>query len=483
MALLTKSNYLLGLQCPKLLWISIHDKAQLPEKSDSSLFTMEQGTKVGILAQSLFPDGINAQRGDFKESLEISKLSLQENKPLFEAGFLYNDCYSRADILEPGNGRWNIIEVKSSTKVKDINIEDVAFQKYCYESSGLKINRCYLMHINNEFIKHGEIDPKEFFTKEDITEKVELIEVEENIKKLKEVMKQKECPQLTIGKYCNEPYACGMIKSCWQDLPEDNVFTLYRGGKKSFDLFQSGILSIKDIPEDCKLTGKQQIQCECEKTKKIHLDKKAIQTFLKKLTPPLYYLDFETYSTAIPIYDGLKPYQQLPFQFSLHIVDKETKHISFLAEGKEDPRKEFAKKIKESLGEKGSIIVYNQSFEISRIRELAEMFPEYKDWAEKTIQRVIDLLEPFRNFHFYSKEQQGSASIKHVLPTLTGKSYSDLEIKEGGTASYEYYRITHEQATEEEIKEIRKNLEIYCGLDTEGMIWIVDKLRELIKVK
>lgn len=199
-------------------------------------------------------------------------------------------------------------------------------------------------------------------------------------------------------------------------------------------------------------------------------------------------MDFETYMTAIPLYKGIKPYQQIPFQFSVHIVDKKgkTKHISFIAQGTDDPRKEFAKNLKKALGKKGTIIAFNQGFEQGRLNEIAAFMPKYSKWVESINERMIDLLVPFRNFDYYNPIQHGSASIKNVLPALTGKSYQDNEIKGGASASVLYFYAIHGKKyglrpSQQEIDKIMKDLEEYCGLDTEGMIWIVDRLRELVK--
>jgi hypothetical protein len=203
---------------------------------------------------------------------------------------------------------------------------------------------------------------------------------------------------------------------------------------------------------------------------------------------PLYFLDFETYQTAIPLYDGLKPYSQIPFQFSVHKVDKKGKktHYSFIAEGSRDPRNNFIKEIKENLGSKGSIIVYNQSFEQARLKEIGEFLPKEKNIVDKLIKRMVDLLIPFRNFDYYNRKQEGSASIKYVLPAMTNMSYKGMEIANGGQASMRYAYITHgdiagKKASLEEIKKVRRDLEKYCELDTEAMIQVLEKLKEEVK--
>jgi len=483
--LLTKSKYMIGLQCPKCLWTAVNKPELMPKPDEAQQHLFDEGTKVGVFAQSLFPGGINAQIEGFMDSINKSKELLKEKKTLFEAGFLSGRCYSRADILEPKGKEWNLIEVKMGTKVKPENVEDVAFQKYVYEQAGLKIRKCFLMHINNEYVKHGEINASELFVKEDITSDVDAIkDIPQRVKNMIKVIDLPECPKDKIGGHCSAPYECPLMEECFKFLPEHNIFHLYRGGAKCFELLEADVLDLKDIPDDFKLTTNQQIQRNCAKTGKVHINKEKLKEWIDKLEYPLYFLDFETYNTAIPLYDGLKPYQQIPFQFSLHIQEKQggkTKHISFLAEGSEDPRRRFIEALADSLGEKGSIVVYNQSFEESRIKELAEMFPKYKEWAQKVIKRMVDLLIPFRNFHYYNPSQNGSASIKKVLPAVTGKSYEGMEIANGGDASLQYLHITHEKASKEDIKKVRDALEKYCCLDTEGEVWILEELRKICK--
>jgi len=292
-----------------------------------------------------------------------------------------------------------------------------------------------------------------------------------------------QCPNVGIGRQCTDPYGCPMVPVCWGFLPENNVFNLYRGGKKSYELFENGVLAIKDIPEECQLSVIQQIQKDCELSGKLHVDKEAINGFLQSLCYPLYYLDFETFSPAVPMFDGTRPYQRIPFQFSLHVVKdagSSPEHFDFLAEGADDPRPEFLSRLKEVLGDHGSIIVYNQSFEEGVLKELAGAFPEYGEWVEGICPRMVDLLLPFRGFHYYHPQQKGSASLKHVLPAVTGVGYDEMDINNGEIASIAFMEATYNNDIAGERRDkIRDDLLRYCKLDTEGMVWIVDKLREV----
>jgi hypothetical protein len=267
-------------------------------------------------------------------------------------------------------------------------------------------------------------------------------------------------------------------------LPENSIFDL-RGGKAvQFSLYDQGIMSIADIPDNIVLSRQQQIQKECVMTGKVHVEKEEIRRFLDKLEYPLYYLDFETFGSAIPLYDGTRPYQDIPFQFSLHVVENhpsEPVHHSFLAEGKPDPRPQILHELQKLLGSEGSIVAYCSGFEEGVLRNLVEAFPQYTDWLDGILTRMVDLLFPFTNFHYYNAAQRDTASLKKVLPAVTGKGYEELGIGAGMDASVAYGTMVCGNATEEETASIRANLLDYCKLDTEGMIGIIDKLRELCR--
>ena len=487
MVILSKSKYLVGLQCPKHLWILFHEPERIPEVDKSTQYRFDQGKLVGELAKSIYPNGIDIATEDLSGNINQTQDLLKKRKPLFEAAFSTENLYSRADILNPvGKEEWDVIEVKSSTEVKDDHIQDVSFQKYVYEKAGLKIRKCYLLHINNGYIREGKIHAKDLFKAEDITFDVNktISGIKDRIGLMFQIINSKVCPDIKNGISCEGPKECPLQEICWDFLPEDNIFDLYRAGSKGQELFERGIYSIKDIPDDFNLSDKQQLQRECVKFGKPYIDKKSIESFLKSLNYPIHYLDFETFSTAIPLYDKIRPYQQIPFQFSLHIQESKSSnpsHYYFLASGKADPREDFLTELKKVIGDKGTILVFNQSFEVSRLKELAEIFPKQKVWINNVLIRIYDLLLPFRNFYYYNPKQKGSASIKKVMPAITGKGYEELEINNGGDASLAFLDITFEKIPEEDQTKIRENLEKYCGRDTEGMVWILENLIKLAK--
>ena len=487
--LLTKSNYLLGLQCPKLLWVAKNDKERIPEPDKSAKAKFETGDIIGVLATKVFSKGVDLSRLDFKENIDKTKKSVKKRQTIYEAGFMVDNLFSRGDILLPvGEDEWDIIEVKSATQVKDVNIHDVSFQKYTYEKAGLKIRNCILMHINNQYIKDGEIEPEELFVQADINDKVlEYSEgIEERIDDFMKIINSKKEPKCKIGVHCSDPYDCSLMDECWKDVPTASVFEFYRMFKKKcFELHDKGIVCLNEVSEDIKLNDKQKIQRRLAFDGGKHIDKPAIKNFLGGLKYPIYYLDFETINPAIPKFDGMKPYQRIPFQFSLHIQKKKggkCEHISFLAEGMSDPRPKFMQALRDGLGDAGSILVYNQGFEKGVMNEGCDALPEFREWYDENIfHRVKDLWDVFKDFSFYDPKQKGSTSIKYVLPVLTDLKYDDLDIGNGMSASLEYERVTYGDVDEEDRDKVMRALEKYCELDTWAEVEIVKTLGEVIK--
>ena len=487
--LLTKSNYLVGLKCNRSLWIEKNKPELKPEIDLATQYKFETGHKVGNLAKEYFKGGISISEGNFQQSLKLSKEHLEKRKVLFEAGFLFGRCYSRADVLKPvGKDEWDIIEVKSGTKVKEENIHDVSFQKYVYENSGLKIRNCYLMHLDNTYLKDGDLDIKNLFVLDNITEEVEEYSegIEDRINYMLENIDSKEYNENKFGKHCDNPKECPNPDQDRGFLPKHSIFTFYNiRVKKAIEYFNHGFLKTGDVTNDFKLNAKQKIQQDSESKNENHVDPKGIKLFLDELKYPLYYIDFETYNPAIPYFNDMKPYQRIPFQVSLHIQNKsgeKLEHYEFLAEDKNDPRKEFIEfMIKHIKDDGGSIVVFNEAFEKGVMKEIINTFPEYTEWVENSFLRFKDLLKVFRDFNYYNPKQEGSCSIKKVLPCLVPeKNHKDLDISNGITASIEYENSIWKSNDKKEISKIRKNLLEYCKLDTLAMVDIKEELEKLI---
>jgi hypothetical protein len=326
-------------------------------------------------------------------------------------------------------------------------------------------------------------DPTTFFRLRDVTAEVSAYSrgIGSQVSEMGKIIRADKCPEIQIGPHCGSPYACPLHDHCWAFVPAHSVFDLYGDRKgRRWDLLKRNILRIAEIPDDYPLSAKQEIQRAAVLSGQPHVNRIQIESFLKNLKYPLHFLDFETFSTAIPLFDGIRPYEQIPFQFSLNVVLKggeKPEHRKYLADGRNDPRPEFMQRLNSVVEPGGSILVFNATFEKQRLKECAELLPEYESWVKAVNGRIIDLLNPFRSFSFYHPNQCGSASMKSVLPALTGKDYTNLEIQQGGQASREFVRVTFGDVNEAERKRVRQALDEYCGQDTEGMVWILDVLK------
>jgi len=493
---LTKTRYVNGLACGKWLWLSFNAPERLPKADESAQYRMDEGRQIGELARQRYPTGELLPVARPRESDRHSRKLLDDRIPLFEAGFVHPNgtCYARADVLLPvGKDEWDVVEVKSSGSVKEEHLHDVAFQRYCYNGAGLKIRRCSLLHINTKYQRSGKIDPTLLFQEEDITEAIDQVTptVEPRIAGLLEIAKSAECPEFGRGEPFHDDEA-GVHEddSVWKEHPGSDIQGLYRGGRQAMELLESGVFRISDIPESVVLKGRQVIQHAAHTSGLVHVDRDRIAAFLGELSYPLHFLDFETFGTAIPLFDGARPYQQIPFQFSVHVVKapgQKPIHHSYLSMESEDPRKRLLESLRKIIGPDGNLVAYNQSFEKRVLADLAALLPDHAGWVKEANERFVDLLIPFREFAYYNPAQGGSASLKEVLPAVTGKGYEEFAIANGSEASIAYLYATFgtpdgKRASPGEVEESRKALERYCGRDTEGMVWIVEKLAELSRV-
>jgi len=489
MPTLSKSSFLNGCQCPKQLWMKFHDREAFPPVDAQTQAIFDQGHLIGSLAKTLFPGGIEVAEGriSYAESLAATEPALLERRPLYEAALAFNGGFVRVDILNPvGADAWEIIEVKSGTKVKDVNLLDVAFQKYVCEGAGLKIDRCYLMHVNSDYLRAGEILAAELLHQEDVTEEMGpfLAEVPARLEELKQVAAADQTPDVAIGSHCNSPYECPLQYLCWDFLPEFPVTDLYWDSQgRAWEFLSAGVTDMAEIPTGSDLSAKQEIQRQAVVAGEHQIAPDDIARFLEGLEWPLAFFDLESFQMAVPPYDGLRPYRQIPFQFSVHVQPTrgaDLEHHEFLADGPEDPRPAFLAALQRAIPDEGSIVVYNASFEKGVLNACADAFPEYRPWVDSVLPRFVDLLVPFRNFSYYHPDQHGSASIKAVLPAITDTSYDHLEIADGGTASLSFVEMVFgEDTTEERRTEIRANLLAYCALDTKAMVDILAALQTI----
>lgn len=489
--MLTKSDFLKFIQCKKYLWLHKNRKDLLPEEVDENLQKIfDEGYKVETYAYKLFPGGVEAQVEGFRESIiETSKLIKEKAPVIFQPTFSAKNLFCRSDILKLGDDGefYDIYEVKSSTSVKDINIYDLAFQKKCLEAAGLKVGKLFIYHINNKYIKSGEIEPDKLLELEDVTNQVKHLEEEVRLmidKALKD-MKEKGEPAVRILKQCKNPYECDFIGYCWKDLPEKSIYSIAGGlnENKLNMLIDEGIIEIKDIPDGVVTSKAGLRQMRAEKMDEVHIEKGNIKDELDKLEYPLYFLDYETFAPGVPLFDGYRPYQRMTYQFSLHVQEREggeLKHYEYLAQGFEDPSPGLARELSKLIGSKGIILSWNMGFEKGCNREMGERYPEFAEFFKDVNERTFDLMNIFRKGFYVHKDFHGSSSIKKVLPVLCPDlSYAEMDIHEGATASNKWRDMIDPDASDKEAKKIHDDLLKYCEMDTYAMVRILEELRGL----
>ncbi len=454
---------------------------------------LQTGSEVGDLAMGLFGDYVEVPYGDLGDMRKITKDLIRQKIPVIcEASFSCQGLFCSVDILRNlGRNQVELYEVKSSTALKDIYIEDVSYQVYVLTMLGYKVTRACLVHLSREYVRQGDLDLSQLFAIEDLTEKTlkNLSHVEANIDYFKQYMRKRKEPQMDIGEYCFSPYDCGFFSHCGKDLPKPNVFDLKRSHLRTLvKFYQDGIVSFADLAECGSLNAKAEMQVKHElEDLPDHINKSMIQNFLDTITYPLYYLDFEAFQPAIPLYDNSSPYDQIPFQYSLHYQKKQNGklyHKEFLACPDEDPRRALAKQLCNDIPEDACVLAYNMAYEKARIRELAALFPKLANHLMCIYSNMKDLILPFQNRWYYNRAMQGSYSIKYVLPALFPNdpelNYHNLESVHNGQEASETFKqmMTMDQKT---LAEYRQHLLKYCELDTYAMVKVLQKLYEAVR--
>ena len=483
---LSKSSYCRGIQCKKILWLEKNKPEEKEETNNDRI--LEQGNDIHEVARYLFGSHINIEyRENLSQMIEDTMNTIDSYKDVIitEASFNYNHNFCSVDILKKNNNTYEMYEIKSSTELKDVYINDASYQYYVLNNLGLKVTKVCLVHINSDYVRIGDLDLDQLFTKQDITKEVlELQEtVKNNIKEINEYVEEKEKIE-EITENCFKPYPCLFFKYCTKHLPEKNIFTIPRmQTRQKLKLYNKGICSYEDLlKEEINENTKKIIEYELY-NKEDYIDKEKIKEFLNTLTEPLYFLDFETYQMPIPLYDYVSPYEQIPFQYSLHYIDSELKHKEYLSEPGIDPRKSLAQQLIKDIPKDTTTLAYNMGFEKGVIKKLAKLYPDLSEHLMNIHDNIKDLMIPFQKGYYYKKEMHGSYSIKYVLPALfpndPSLNYKNLDlIHNGGEAMSSFQDLVNK--TKEEQKYIRERLLRYCELDTYAMVKIYEKLKETI---
>lgn len=487
---ISKSEYMMFLKHPAWLWLKKHDKNKLPPVDDNTQAIFDAGHMFESYAEQLFPGGLTLGFNDYNEYLSLSDRTtkaLEDGvKTIFQGRFEYNQLTFICDIIDVvGDKEIDLYEIKSSTKAKPEHEYDLAFQMLVLEGCGFTVRNIAVIHVNNEFVRNGEVDPKELTKTTDITKAV---------KSKRDFTKNKIEAALMVVNSTTRPSispAHARLGSFneWLDIykslvdvePESIYDLVSVGAEKTGELEKLGIKKLTDIPEDFKLTSKQSLQVKVTRLNKPIIDKDKIKKYLDTFVYPLYFFDYETLMSIVPYFDGMKPYQQYPFQYSLHILDSpdaELRHQDFLQRENANPLEPLSKTLKSQIGNKGSIITWNMSFEKNCNTLIGTMIPEYAEFYEKLNERIVDLMIPFSNSWYAHKDFKGSASIKNVLPVLVPElSYKVLGIQEGGAAQRLWMEAVLDGKRDGQKDQILDNLVEYCGLDTLAMVKIYEKLK------
>ena len=486
--MLSKSRFIGGLQCLKRLYLESYHRELMPPIDPAQQALFDSGTNVGELARELFPGGILIEEDHLSHSKAVKKtehlLTDESVDSIYEAGFTFDDIRTRVDLLKRVNSNvFTLAEVKSSTSVKTEHIPDAAIQVYVAEGSGIIVRDVYLVHINNRYIfQGGEYEFDKLFEFEDITSEVRSYisnSLVDKLEGMRDTLTLESPPPVDIGSHCNKPYKCPFFSYCREGLPYHHIEQLPSARKELLDSLKSvGIIDIASIfPGFPKLTALQECVRESVSTG-IPFVGRALRGALSEFEYPLRYLDFETFNPALPHYTGTRPYQVIPFQWSLHTeyIGGIIEHMEFLHVGSDDPRIDFIESLIEALDGRGTILTYSV-FEETRLKQLASEFPRYSSELMPLIDRMCDLYKLVKS-NYYHPEFHGSFSLKSVVPALVPEiNYEELDIQEGSVAAVAFPKMIAATTDAGEKERIMKGLLEYCKMDTLAMVKLVNKLR------
>ena len=484
--LISKSKVVAGTQCLKRLYLLVHspELGAQPDSADQAI--IEQGRELGLLARTLFPDGVAvSSEGGLDKAIRATRelVANREVPAIFEGAFEHGGVFVRVDILHRRrDGRWRLIEVKSTTEVKDHHLEDVAIQHRVVTRSGVDLAASCLAHVSRDYVyEGGPIDASRFFKIRNLTRQVERVQPELAVQLRSEfrVLQMPEAPNIPAGRHCSNPFTCEFFDHCNPPIPDDHILRLPRIHASTVaKLVALGVQSIHDIPENYPLTGRLRRACASVQMGEPWYSPE-LKDELGKLKYPIYFADFETVNPALPRFAGMRPYDQIPFQWSVHMQRQPgaaPEHFEFLATDASDPRKVFIAALCDVLGDGGSIVVYSQQFESQRLLDLASWLPKFSGRINKIQRRLWDLLPIIRN-HVYHPAFAGSYSLKSVLPALVpGMGYDGMEVADGQAAGLAWESLIGGECIEAERQQKRKALLDYCEQDTLGMVKMLELL-------
>lgn len=470
--MITKTDFLAYLDAPRHLWAIKNNKIDKKELDIFIQHLFEQGYEVEKYANKYITEYLIPLN-------EVTEYKIQPTK-------IDGNYEARTDVLIKNNktGKWDMYEIKSSNEIDKKHIFDVTFQFLVFEKH-FDLGDIYILHLNKNYVLKGELNILQLFVAENVNDKVNKIKDEVEQYRYDAYLTAKS-ESSEYGHWCYKPKSCPCVDLCHPNLPEYSVFDVNRLSlsKNKLDmLVDSKILSIYDIPKDFSLSKLQAKQVEVAKSKNTFIDKVEIKNLLSQLKYPLYFLDYESFNPAIPIFDGYKPFDQMTFQYSLHVQrtpnNKELEHYEFLQTDPIDTIPNLLKSLQNHIGNEGSVVVWNKSFECTQNKRMAEIYPEYSKFIENVNSRVFDLMEIFQKLYYIDNRAKGSYSIKQILPIFDNTlNYKEMTIGDGATAMTAWNKLVHKGNGEKE--KVRNDLLRYCELDTLAMVKVLEGLREVV---
>jgi predicted RecB family nuclease len=488
---LSKSKFVAGVQCLKRLYLQVYEPELAAEPDETTDAILNQGSEVGVMARRAFPGGATVEV-DYDEvdlALEKTRKMIADVRipAIFEAAFRHEGVVVRVDILErlPRN-RWRLIEVKSTTGVKEYHVWDVAIQRHVVAGCGINVAASCLMRLDRDYVYDGrEYKLLKLFKIEDLTKEVDKLDgdLTKLLRMQWRVLKRDSPPEIAPGPQCQDPVECEFYDQCHEERPAGHVSELPRiTDTKVAALLDQGITVISEIPEDFALGSLATRAREAVRLGRTWLSD-DLSKELRKLKYPLAFMDFETLNPALPRHEGMRPYDYIPFQWSVHqqqSSEAQLEHFEFLATNDSDPRRRFIESLCRVLKGKRHIVVYNRSFESNRLSELAAWLPEYAAQIGQIQNRLWDLL-PIVRGNVYHPGFRGSYSIKDVLPALIPEmTYDGMEVADGKQAGLAWDRLVRGAVGKCDRDGIRKALLAYCAQDTLAMARLLTYFRSVV---
>ena len=488
---ISKTLYKEYLECAKNGWLKLYKSAEL---ADFFAFTLaeqsllDKGNLAELWARKLFPAGILIDSHG-KEAASLTASHIEQRTPiLFQSTFFHEAFLVRNDVLaySAETKKWNLYEIKAKNSLEEKpngidHVEDATFQAIVLKECGIELENVFIVHLNKDYVRTNDIDLKKLFILNNITDKVKAREEDTKSRMRKatvDLLQEKEEGLICQCIYSGRSAHCKTFGYSYPHVPSISVHDIARiNPKKLQPLINSNILSIEDVPSNFELTEIQQHQVNTYKFKAPTCNAGIINQELNKLTYPLYFLDYESYSHPVPLFHGFKPWQQIPFQFSLQVlINSHADPINFgyLHQFASDPSKVIIQKLVELIGPTGSIVVWHKSFEQMINNQLGERHPDHKAFLQNLNDRFFDLEDIFSKQHYVDSRFNGKTSLKNVLPALIPNfSYHELSIQSGDAASEKWYRMINNDIRESEKIVIADELKSYCNFDTYAMykIW------------